>query len=94
MVENAFEIIVSLFRVLLGTIKQRPGCHRHCVCACGVAQHEAKHQQDLLKYYFNQVGALAGQEDRICQPTTLGAETGIYQSFSGLPNFSKNFYLS
>ena len=26
---------------------------------------EAKHQQDLLKNYFNHVGALAGQEDRI-----------------------------
>ena len=27
---------------------------------------EAKHQKDLLKDYFNHVGALAGQEDRIC----------------------------
>ena len=26
---------------------------------------EAKHQRDLLKDYFNQVGALAGQEDRV-----------------------------
>ena len=26
---------------------------------------EAKHQRDLLKYYFNHVGALAGQEDRV-----------------------------
>ena len=26
---------------------------------------EAKHQRDLLKDYFNHVGALAGQEDRI-----------------------------
>ena len=26
---------------------------------------EAKHQQDLLKDYFNHVGALAGQEDRV-----------------------------
>ena len=26
---------------------------------------EAKHQRDLLKEYFNHVGALAGQEDRI-----------------------------
>ena len=26
---------------------------------------EAKHQRDLLKDYFNNVGALAGQEDRI-----------------------------
>ena len=26
---------------------------------------EAKHQQDLLKDYFNNLGALAGQEDRI-----------------------------
>ena len=26
---------------------------------------EAKHQRDLLKDYFNHVGALAGQEDRV-----------------------------
>ena len=26
---------------------------------------EAKHQRDLLKYYFNHVGVLAGQEDRV-----------------------------
>ena len=26
---------------------------------------EAKHQQDLLKDYFNHIGTLAGQEDRI-----------------------------
>ena len=26
---------------------------------------EAKHQQDLLKDYFNHLGALAGQEDRV-----------------------------
>ena len=26
---------------------------------------EAKHQRDLLKEYFNHVGALAGQEDRV-----------------------------
>ena len=26
---------------------------------------EAKHQRDLLKDYFNNLGALAGQEDRI-----------------------------
>ena len=26
---------------------------------------EAKHQQEILKDYFNPVGALAGQEDRI-----------------------------
>ena len=27
----------------------------------------AKHQRDLLKDYFNHVGALAGQEDRHCE---------------------------
>ena len=27
---------------------------------------EAKYQWDLLKDYFNHMGALAGQEDRIC----------------------------
>ena len=26
---------------------------------------EAKHQRDLLKDYFNQVGTLAGQEERV-----------------------------
>ena len=31
----------------------------------------------------------------MCRPNTLWAEEAdIYQSFSGLPNYSKNFYLS
>ena len=29
------------------------------------ASRESKHQRDLLKDYFNHLGALAGQEDRI-----------------------------
>ena len=58
---------------------------------------EAKHQRDLLKDYFNHVGALAGRRtgSEMCQPNTLGSEeAGIYQSFSGLPNYSKVSYLS
>ena len=49
---------------------------------------EASHPRKLLKDYISHMGALAWQEDRseMCQPTTLGAEAGIYQSFSGLPN--------
>ena len=31
----------------------------------GNPSRETKHQPDLLKNYFNHVGALAGQEDRI-----------------------------
>ena len=31
---------------------------------------EAKHQRDLLKDYFNHVGILAGQEDRISDVST------------------------
>ena len=47
---------------------------------------EAKHQLELLKDYFNHVGALDGQKDRIWDVSTnnLGAEAGIYQSFLGL----------
>ena len=51
---------------------------------------EAKHQRDLLKDYFNHVGALAGQEDRVQEDSGEKAEGGehavIYQSFSGLPD--------
>ena len=32
---------------------------------CRIPLNEAKHQSNLLKDYFNHVGALAGQEDRI-----------------------------
>ena len=37
--ENKFDILVSRFRVLLGTMEQRPKVVRHCFCMCGVAQH-------------------------------------------------------
>ena len=108
--ENAFGILESRFRVLLGTMGQRPKvvtCQSDCFDMCRVAQHaestprrprqgthqaddtaalqneqvlympenyrnpsrEAKHQQDLLKDYFNHIGALAGQEKRISDVT-------------------------
>ena len=35
-VENAFGILGSRFRVLLGTLEQRPKVVRHCVNMCGV----------------------------------------------------------
>ena len=41
---------------------------RRCMCqmrTTGISTKEAKHQQELLKDYFNHMGALAGQEDRI-----------------------------
>ena len=103
-VENAFGFLVSWFRVLLGTMEQRPRVVRDIVVMCMVlhnmlrahqgkvdrapipandvealqneqavyvpnendrnSSREAKHQQDLLKDYFNHVGALPGQEDR------------------------------
>ena len=44
-----------------------------------------KHQQELLKDYFIMWGHWLGRTgSEILQPTTLGAEAGIYQSFSGL----------
>ena len=99
--ENAFGILASRFRVLLGIMEQRPKVVRDIVWTC-VAQHventprqtrqgtpaddiaaipmetevyvpdenhenhrnpmrEAKHQQALLKDYFNNVSTLAGQ---------------------------------
>ena len=126
-VENAFELLVSRFRVLLGTMEQRPeiGIAFICVllhmvrthqCGAGMATtqandvvalrnaqvvyvpgdnhrnslREANHQFDLLKHYFNNMGA-GGQDLRGVNHMT---EAGIYQSFSGLQNYSKNFYLS
>ena len=104
MVENAFGILVSHFRVLLGTMEQRLRVVRDILFICVVLHNmmthqggaerapiqgndvaaqqneqevnvpnenyrnpsrEAKHQQELLKDYVNNVGALAGQEDRI-----------------------------
>ena len=48
---------------------------------------EAKHQREPLNEYINHMG-------EFCQPTTLGAEAGIDQSFSGQTNYSKSFYSS
>ena len=90
--ENVFGILMSRFRVLLDTMKQRPRVVRGIVFTCVVLQNmlrihpgradrasrEVQHQRELQKD-FNTPGA---------------EETGIYQSFSGLPNYSKNFYLS
>ena len=46
---------------------------------------EAKHQRELLKDYFNHMGALDGRTgSEKYQPTTRGAEAAIYQSFSEL----------
>ena len=73
--------------------------NRQCIYqmrAIGILHGSQNHQRELLKDYFNNVGHWLGRRtgSEICQPTTLGAETGIYQTFSGLTNFSKNFYLS
>ena len=103
--ENAFGILGSRFRVVLGTMEQRLRDVRDNVLTYVVLHNmlkthqdrldrtpnpeddiaaraneavvyvpdeshrnplrEAKHQQDLLKDYFNHIGALAGQENRI-----------------------------
>ena len=136
MVENAFEILVSRFRVLLGTMGQRPRVVRDIVFTCVVLHNmlrthqgrayraptsandvvalqneqvvnmpddnyrnplrETKYQRDLLKDCFNTVGALVGQEDRISDGSYPGGRQvfHLYQSFLGLPNYSKNYYLS
>ena len=46
----------------------------------------AKHQRELLQDYLKNVGHWLGRRtgSEMRQPTTLGAEAGIYQSFSGL----------
>ena len=58
---------------------------------------EAKHQLDPLKdgasiILVHWLGRWTGSEKG--QITTLGTEAGIYQFYSGLPNYSKSFYLS
>ena len=97
-------VLVCRFRVLLGTMEQRPRVVRDIAFTCVVLHNmlrthqggadrattpakdvaalrneqvlyvpddnlsnhvEAKHQQDLLKDYFNHIGTLVGQEDRI-----------------------------
>ena len=103
--ENAFGILASRSRVLLGTMEQKPKVVKDIVLACIVLHNmlrihedgadrafiqaadiaalqneqmvyvpndsyrnplkEAKYQRDLLKDYFNHVGALTWQEDRI-----------------------------
>ena len=134
-VENAFGILVSRFRVLLGTMEQRPKVVRDVVLTClllhnmlrthqgradraptpvddiAVLQNEqvvyvaydnyrnslweAKHQQDLLKYYFNHWVHWLGRRTGFEMGANLGTEeAGIYESFSGLPNYSKNFYFN
>ena len=64
---------------------------------------EAKHQQELLKDYFNHVGHWLGSriQPEMCQPTTLRAkESCIYQFLraarvSGfIPNFKWSRYAS
>ena len=100
-----FGILVNRYRVLLGTMDQRPKLVRDTILTCLLLHNmlrtnqggsdraptpandiaaiqneqvvyvaddnyrnslwEAKHQQDLLKYYFSHLGSLAGQEDRI-----------------------------
>ena len=121
-VENAFGILVSSFRVLLCSMEQRPRVVRDIVFTCLVMYNmlrthqgradrastpinnavaieneqavyvpnenyrnpsrEGKYQQELLKDYFNHVGHWLGRSkgSGMCQPTTLGAEAGIYQS--------------
>ena len=103
-VENTFRILLRGFRVLLGTMDQRPRVVRNIVFTCVVLHNmlrthhdgadrapapendvaaqqneqvvyvpnenyrnpsgEAKYQRELLKDYFNLMGALARQEDR------------------------------
>ena len=99
--ENAFGILASRFRVLLSqwSIGQRSEtlfCQNKQVDDnYRIPFREAKHQRDLLKDYFNHLGTFAGLGSEIYQATILGTEdAGIYQSVSGLPNYSKNFYSS
>ena len=51
---------------------------------------EAKHQRYLLKDYFNNLRALAGQDLRRLRRE----QAVIYQSFLGLPKYSYNFYIN
>ena len=60
---------------------------------------EGKHQQELLKDYFNHVGALASQEMCHQQPwgrklASISLFQDYYHSFQDKTSYSKNFYLS
>ena len=73
-VENAFRILVSRFKVMRTTIELPPATVREVVLTCGQYQgkhggqqpaREAKRQRDYLKDYFNNEGAVAWQDGRI-----------------------------
>ena len=136
-VENAFGILANRFRVLLGTMEQRPKVVRDIVLTCVVLTNMLRTHQGGLDRAPNpadDIVAISNEAVVYMPDETTGTlprrqsfsetywknlsftlmhwlgrrtgsemwrgnilrieEAGIYQFFSGLPNYSKNFYKS
>ena len=63
--ENVFEILVSRYRVLLGTMEQRPRIVRDIVCTCVVLHNMLRTHQgraDRVSTTANDVAALQNEQ--------------------------------
>ena len=82
--ENAFGILVSLFRVLLGTMEQRPRVVRDIVFTCVVFHNMVRTHQggaDTAPTPGNDVAAQQNKQRDVCSKCKL------QESFEGDQNY-------
>ena len=87
MVETAFGILVSRFRVLMGTIEQRPKVIRHIVFTCVLLHNMLKTHQDRADRALtpaNDVAALTNEQ-------VVYVPDDNYRILRGRPNTSKTY---